>query len=100
MQIINPPHEMDFEITQEWDAVGTHDHIPPVTIRVTNGEQWVKLLDDDNWLWLGHCPAPQTRWEWFVYHVAHGLLMRYPLHKILPYAWKHCTPATEIDEFD
>jgi hypothetical protein len=97
--MINPPHNTTFEIVQEWTPVDQYDHMPPTRLRIENGVQWQEVIDSDDWLYLGHCPTPLTRWQWFVYHIAHGLLMRYPLWKILPYAVKHCNPDNEVDEY-
>jgi hypothetical protein len=41
------------------------------------------------WLYVGHIPAPKTRLGWFMWHILHGLLMRYPLHKVIGYACTH-----------
>lgn len=98
MRIINPNPDMKLELISEWQPVDKHDAIPPYRYRFENGTQWCEILDDDNWMHLGYCPMPKTRWQWFVYHIAHGLLMRYPLWKILPYALKYCNPESEIDD--
>lgn len=40
----------------------------------------------EQWLPVGWIPRPRTRMGWFVYHLVHGMWMRYPLHKVLGYA--------------
>lgn len=58
--------------------------------------------DVDNrpeWLPVGHIPRPTTRLGWFVYHVVHGLWMRYPLYKVLGYALANSQPG-EMDYRD
>lgn len=52
-----------------------------------------------DWLPVGHIPRPTTRPGWFVYHVIHGLWMRYPLHKVLGYALANSQPG-EMDYRD
>lgn len=46
----------------------------------------------DAWLPVGVIPCPRTRLGWFVYHLVHGLWMRYPLHKVLGYALANTEP--------
>jgi len=41
---------------------------------------------DDKWLSVGFIPVPQTRIGWIVYHLIHGLAMRYPIHKVIGFA--------------
>lgn len=48
---------------------------------------WEPYIDDDEWLGLGPAPVPQTRLGWFCHHVMHGLLMRYPWHKVLGWSF-------------
>lgn len=49
----------------------------------------------ESWLPVGYIPCPRTRLGWFLYHLVHGLWMRYPLHKVLGFALAHTKP----DEF-
>lgn len=42
-----------------------------------------------NWVHLGWCPSPTTTRERFVYHLCHGLLMRYPFTSVLAFAWRN-----------
>lgn len=48
-----------------------------------------ELLHDDKWLAVGHIPLPHTRLGWLVWHIIHGLLMKYPVHKVVGYALTH-----------
>ena len=52
-----------------------------------------------DWQPVGFIPRPTTRLGWFVYHVVHGLWMRYPLHKVLGYALANTQPG-ELDYRD
>lgn len=68
--------------------------------------RWFLLTDDeiqdlnppddvderDDWLPVGFIPRPHTRLAWFAYHVAHGIAMKYPLHKVLGYAFFNTKP--------
>lgn len=51
---------------------------------------------NDAWLPVGSIPRPRTRLGWFVYHLVHGLWMRYPLHKVLGYAFANTKPVVFI----
>ncbi|MEM7531082.1 MAG: hypothetical protein AAF639_02805 [Chloroflexota bacterium] len=43
----------------------------------------------DDWVFVGYVPSPKTRLGWFVYHMIHGLLMRYPLRSVIAFSlWK------------
>ena len=48
----------------------------------------VDLPHSSGWIRLGSAPLPSTRRERFVHHIAHGLLMHYPVHHILAFAFK------------
>lgn len=52
-----------------------------------------------DWLPVGYIQRPATRLGWFVYHLIHGLWMRYPLHKVLGYALTNTRPG-ELDYRD
>lgn len=56
---------------------------PDEMILLDDGGMAMRLLDDERWLHVGYVPTPRTRLGWFVHHVAHGLAMRYPWHKVL-----------------
>jgi len=62
---------------------------PPVEIveDAETGESFVSLLDDPLWLHVGYIPMPRTRLSWFVYHLIHGVVMRYPIHKVIGYSF-------------
>ena len=74
-----------FEMTdEEYD-----DRNPPeVEIEFLEDGPYEKMLDDDAWLRTGYIPTPQTKLGWFVYHVIHGLAMRYPFHKVLFFSFR------------
>jgi len=48
----------------------------------------------DAWQAVGVVPRPRTRLGWFCYHLLHGLLMRYPPHKVLGFALANTKPET------
>lgn len=49
---------------------------------------YFKALDDNRWLPVGYIPMPQTRLGWFVYHLIHGLAMRYRFLPVLVYSFR------------
>jgi len=40
----------------------------------------------DEWISIGLVPKPKTQLGWFVYHMVHGLMMRYPFHRVLAFS--------------
>lgn len=69
----------------DWEADNLN---PPSDIElVMQGDDIERMVRyQQDWLPMGHVQIPRTRLGWFVYHVAHGLLMRYPLHKVVGFA--------------
>lgn len=60
---------------------------PPIqSVMQARSKNWIEYIYDERWLHVGYIPAPTTRLGWFVYHVVHGLAMRYPLLAVLRYA--------------
>jgi hypothetical protein len=57
-----------------------------------------EILDPVVWLHVGHIPVPTTRAGWFLYHLIHGLWMRYPARKVLLYALANCDPKQYLLE--
>jgi len=53
----------------------------------------------DAWLPVGVVPRPRSRLGWFCYHLLHGLLMRYPLHKALGFALANTKPEDSQSDF-
>ncbi len=51
-------------------------------------------LDDEHWLPVGYIPCPKTRFGWFIYHLVHGLAMRYRFVPVLVYAFRHSLWST------
>lgn len=49
---------------------------------------YFRALEDSRWLPVGYIPMPQTRSGWFVYHMAHGLAMRYRFLPVLFYSFR------------
>ena len=53
-----------------------------------DGDQYQKV-SIDGWVFVGHFPEPKTRLGWFVFHMVHGLMMRYPLHSVIAWSLLH-----------
>lgn len=68
-----------------------YDSLPDSVIAFDDdGNRWYLLpTHDSSFIHLGVAPKPQTAWQNFVYHVAHGLLMHFPLRDILIFAWRN-----------
>lgn len=60
--------------------------VPPVRVKFIDGTYFLEQLPADEWMTLGHARRPQTRWQWFRYHVLHGLMMGYPFFSVIRYA--------------
>lgn len=59
---------------------------PPIqSVRYDERSQkyFIEIIDHPDWLEVGYIPKPRTRWGWFLYHLVHGLAMRYPVRKVL-----------------
>lgn len=80
----------------------TPDNLPERVIAVDeDGQQWLLMNGvDGNWIELGIAPAPTTVWQTFIYHFAHGLLMRYPLWDVLKFSWQNRRNFIEAIEYD
>ena len=46
----------------------------------------------EGWVDVGMIPEPRTRLGWFLYHLVHGLVMRYPVHRVIAFALIHTNP--------
>lgn len=107
-----------------WQALADHDAGKLTINTSTNNNRWFKLTDEEadklnnpdprevwpdedgiewerhyynaEWISLGSVPTPRTRLGWFFHHVAHGLMMRYPPHKVLGWSFWH----SFIEPFD
>jgi len=60
----------------------------PIETKVIEGELWIKQPDTDD-VYLGFCPKPSNRWQTFVYHVCHGIIMQYSILDVLLWSWKN-----------
>lgn len=49
-------------------------------------------INSDEWQPVGYIPTPKTRIGWFMYHLIHGIWMRYPIHKVVLYSLFHTNP--------
>lgn len=56
-----------------------------------NGDGATRYVEIEPWEWvgLGVAPRPRGPLRVFVYHLGHGLVMGYPLHDILVFAWRN-----------
>lgn len=48
---------------------------------------YVEYLNNKKWLWMGYVPMPTTRIGWFLHHLIHGVWMKYPLWKVVLFAF-------------
>lgn len=62
---------------------------PDAQMMLTDNGMYIKVLDDPKWLFMGWVPTPRTDFDWFIYHIMHGLLMRYPLWDVLVWSWRN-----------
>lgn len=60
--------------------------LDPLELTVIEGEPYEKVNTDPNWLRVGYIPKPRTRFGWFVYNMAHGIAMRYPLWNVVKFS--------------
>ncbi len=51
-----------------------------------NKIDYIRLLDDPKWLHMGYVPMPKTKFEIFRHHLLHGIMMNYPLGKVILYS--------------
>lgn len=66
---------------------------PPGLIhKYIGGKLFIEHIQDDKWINVGYIPTPKTRLGWFCYHLVHGLVMRYPVTKVLGYALANTDP--------
>lgn len=71
---------------------------PPSYFTVGDDEAvYERCLFHPDWLSVGYIPQPRTRLGWFVYHLLHGLVMRYPLRKVIGFALANTRPGDEVD---
>lgn len=68
-----------------------YERLNPPTLRplMRADGLYFRSLQDERWLPVGYIPRPTTRIGWFVYHVVHGLAMRYRLLPVLLYAFRY-----------
>ena len=74
-----------FELTHE-----ETDRLNPPPPRVVFDERkeayFLEMLNDPRWLPVGYIPTPRSRLGWFAYHLVHGLVMQYPVWKVIGYS--------------
>jgi hypothetical protein len=62
---------------------------PHARIVEYRGRWWHENPGDPEWTMLGFAPTPHGPWVAFRHHVLHGLLMHYPLRRVLAWSWRH-----------
>lgn len=77
-----------------------YDRLNPPVVRaiITDDGIYLRQIDDDRWLPVGCILTPRTRLGWFVYHMVHGLAMRYRLLPVLLYSIKHAFSDSEAHD--
>lgn len=76
---------------EEWATLSLEEQerfcAPPTEIfEDDDGMMLLRYFGSDEWLHVGYIPMPKTKLARFLYHLVHGLAMRYPLHKVLVFA--------------
>ena len=66
-----------------------------MNVRVDREGIWELRPNNDYWLPVGYIPRRTTRFGWFVYHVVHGLWMRYPWWKVVIFALMWTNPGED-----
>lgn len=70
-------------------------------IREYDGRLWRVLPDaQSDTIDLGVAPMPKTVWQTLVYHICHGVIMRYPLIDVLVWSWRNRKSFTETEVRD
>lgn len=70
---------------------------PEIFVPGNDGNLYMLCSYHEGWLPVGNIPAPRTRFGWFMYHLIHGLVMRYPLWKVLGFAISNTKPGEDVD---
>jgi hypothetical protein len=75
---------------------------PPESVLVAgdDGKVYTEFVNDDRWMYMGYIPTPTTKAGWFFHHIMHGLMMRYPFHKVLLYAISNMHGEADRFEID
>ncbi len=71
---------------------------PPPDIYVFDEDDNLYRMEvyQPGWQPVGHIPTPTTWLGWFMYHMIHGLAMRYPLHKVVGFALANSRPGEPV----
>lgn len=74
-----------------------YDKFNPPTLLVKYDKErdidFIEILNDPRWTSVGYVPTPKGQLGWFIYHLIHGLVMRYPIHKVLYFALNNTKPC-------
>lgn len=84
---------------QMTDAEYSRRNPPPLLIKYDRIRDidFIEIMEDPEWLSVGYIPVPRTRLGWFLYHLVHGLVMKYPAHKVLFYALNNMAPCEIVE---
>lgn len=70
---------------------------PSTDVMFIRNKQWVCVDYGQDWVHLGIAPRPKTQWQAFIHHIAHGVLMNYPVWDVLVWSWKNRDSFEEKD---
>lgn len=84
-----------WQLTDE-EAERLNPPIQDIIANDDNGDLYESVIYHPDWQPVGYIPSPRTRFGWFVYHLIHGLAMRYPWWKVIGFALANTKPE-EID---
>lgn len=62
-----------------------------------DGYVYEQVITDPHWLPVGYIPTPRSRLEWLVYHLLHGLAMRYRFLPVLAWSFREVFGRAMID---
>lgn len=71
-------HFVSIEPKTQHKSKGIFDHLEQVEYR--------EVICNDEFLSLGVCPTPKNKKEQFKHDILHGLLMNYPIFKVIEYS--------------
>jgi len=77
--------------------------LPPAQLLYWDGALWRRVPADQmaaTHIDLGVAPMPTTVRQALVYHVCHGLLMRYPILDVLRFSWSNRRLFVESETCD
>ena len=99
IQVGNPAAKQWFRLTNE---EANRLNPPPDAAEIVeddDGNDWCRWAIGAGWMPMGHVPQPRTRLGWFCHNIMHGLMMRYPWHKVIGWSfwYSFVEPLSEIE---